>query len=161
MAAKLKDTRDRASEKAGRRVEGQKGHTRGNATLVALAKPLAADRASSGYIYWPRWTGLSDGFWQAFLGNLGQATDRGGTKTFRKVLQGMVTTASVAVVLTPSQPRPVDVALDPIPARFHNPQEEKWSPHFRGGDAKGRSNAPQKIRFPFLPKKSATFWHQP
>lgn len=44
--AKLKGARDRASEKAGRRVEGQKGYTRGDAVLVASAKALRADGLS-------------------------------------------------------------------------------------------------------------------
>ena len=43
LVAKLKGSRDRASQKAGRRVEGRKGYTRGNPELVALAKSLKAE----------------------------------------------------------------------------------------------------------------------
>lgn len=44
LVKKLKGARDRASEKAGQRVEGQKGYTRGNPELVALAKALGEGR---------------------------------------------------------------------------------------------------------------------
>jgi DNA invertase Pin-like site-specific DNA recombinase len=40
LVKKLRVARDRASEKAGRRIEGQKGHTRGDPELVALAKSI-------------------------------------------------------------------------------------------------------------------------
>jgi DNA invertase Pin-like site-specific DNA recombinase len=40
LVKKLRVARDRASQKAGRRVEGAKGYTRGNPALVALAKSL-------------------------------------------------------------------------------------------------------------------------
>jgi DNA invertase Pin-like site-specific DNA recombinase len=40
LVKKLRVARDRASQKAGRRIEGQKGHTRGNPELVALAKSI-------------------------------------------------------------------------------------------------------------------------
>ena len=40
LVKKLKAARDRASQKAGRRVEGRKGHTRGDPELVALAKSI-------------------------------------------------------------------------------------------------------------------------
>jgi DNA invertase Pin-like site-specific DNA recombinase len=40
LVKKLKAARDRASQKAGRRVEGRKGHTRGDPELVALAKQI-------------------------------------------------------------------------------------------------------------------------
>jgi DNA invertase Pin-like site-specific DNA recombinase len=40
LVKKLKLARDRASEKAGRRIEGRKGHTRGDPELVGLAKAL-------------------------------------------------------------------------------------------------------------------------
>jgi DNA invertase Pin-like site-specific DNA recombinase len=40
LVKKLRAARDRASEKAGRRVEGRKGHTRGDPELVALATSL-------------------------------------------------------------------------------------------------------------------------
>src|SRR5262249_21842131 len=38
LIKKLRMARDRASQKAGRRIEGRKGHTRGDPELVALAK---------------------------------------------------------------------------------------------------------------------------
>lgn len=44
LVKKLKVARDRASTKAGRRVEGRKGHTRGDADLVALAKSLMTSK---------------------------------------------------------------------------------------------------------------------
>lgn len=47
MVAKLKGARDRASDKAGRRVEGRKGYTKGNPELVALAKLLGEGRSLS------------------------------------------------------------------------------------------------------------------
>ena len=43
LVKKLRGSRDRASQKAGRRVEGRKGYTRGNPELVALAKSLKAE----------------------------------------------------------------------------------------------------------------------
>ena len=43
LVKKLRVARDRASQKAGRRVEGQKGHTRGKPELVALAKELSRE----------------------------------------------------------------------------------------------------------------------
>jgi DNA invertase Pin-like site-specific DNA recombinase len=46
LVSKLKGSRDRASQKAGKRVEGRKGYTRGNAELVALAKSLKAPGVS-------------------------------------------------------------------------------------------------------------------
>jgi DNA invertase Pin-like site-specific DNA recombinase len=42
--AKLKGARDRASDTAGRRVEGRRGYTRGDPELVRLAKSLMAGR---------------------------------------------------------------------------------------------------------------------
>jgi DNA invertase Pin-like site-specific DNA recombinase len=44
LVKKLKGARDRASAEAGRRVEGRKGYTRGDADLVALAKRLGAGK---------------------------------------------------------------------------------------------------------------------
>lgn len=44
LVAKMKRARDKASERAGRRVEGRKGYVRGNASLVALAKELSEGR---------------------------------------------------------------------------------------------------------------------
>ena len=43
LVKKLRVARDRASAKAGRRIEGKKGNTRGNPELVALAKSLWRD----------------------------------------------------------------------------------------------------------------------
>jgi DNA invertase Pin-like site-specific DNA recombinase len=40
LVKKLKVARDRASERAGRRIEGRKGHTKGNPTLVKLAQQI-------------------------------------------------------------------------------------------------------------------------
>jgi DNA invertase Pin-like site-specific DNA recombinase len=40
LVKKLRAARDRASQKAGRRIEGRKGHTRGDPELVALAKSI-------------------------------------------------------------------------------------------------------------------------
>jgi hypothetical protein len=37
---KLKAARDRASQKAGRWIEGRKGHTRGDPDLVALVQSI-------------------------------------------------------------------------------------------------------------------------
>jgi DNA invertase Pin-like site-specific DNA recombinase len=42
LVKKLRGARDRRSIEVGRRIEGRKGYTRGNGTLVALAKSLAA-----------------------------------------------------------------------------------------------------------------------
>lgn len=42
LVKKLKSSRDRKSAAIGRRIEGQKGYTRGNPELVALAKALVA-----------------------------------------------------------------------------------------------------------------------
>jgi DNA invertase Pin-like site-specific DNA recombinase len=60
LVKKLRVARDRASQRAGRRVEGMKGYTRGNPTLVALAKEIrreghtlldtAAALAERGYV---------------------------------------------------------------------------------------------------------------
>jgi DNA invertase Pin-like site-specific DNA recombinase len=43
LVKKLKAARDRASQKAGRRIEGRKGHTRGNPDLVQLATSIWKD----------------------------------------------------------------------------------------------------------------------
>jgi hypothetical protein len=40
LVKKLRIARDRASERAGRRIEGRKGHIKGNPELVALAKSI-------------------------------------------------------------------------------------------------------------------------
>jgi DNA invertase Pin-like site-specific DNA recombinase len=49
LVKKLRVARDRASQRAGRRVEGMKGYTRGNPTLVALAKEIRRE----GHTCWP------------------------------------------------------------------------------------------------------------
>ena len=83
LVAKMKRARDKASERAGRRVEGQKGHTRGNPDLVRLAKELwveGADVAGDVGVAGGAWACDGDG--SAVLCGAGQAPRRGSVMAY-------------------------------------------------------------------------------